>query len=168
MNIRAIKYGFYFLTILIFTGAGRAEQGDAANTDMQSLRQQVTELQQQMKDANERHTEEIKLLREEIELLKQNRGGTAKESNQGAKAIESSQSPTAAPGYIEQPQAKASSGYQSFNPDISAIGDFIFHGGPTPKGETPDTITGSKTAKVQLREVEFGFSNPVDPYGRAI
>ena len=46
------------------------------------------------------------------------------------------------------------------------IGDMIFHGGPTPKGETPDTITGNKTPKFQLREVEFGFSNPVDPYGR--
>jgi len=162
MNIRAIKYGFYLLTILIFTGAGRAEQGDSANTDMQSLRQQVIELQQQMKDANERHTEEIKLLREEIELLKQNKTGTAKET----KTIGPSQPPAAAE-YIEKPQAKASSGYQSFNPDISAIGDFIFHGGPTPRGETPDTIAGSKTAKVQLREVEFGFSNPVDPYGRA-
>ena len=81
MNTRAIKYGFYFLTILLFAGAGRAEQGNAADSEMQSLRGQVAELQQQMKDANERHTEEIKLLREEIELLKENRNGTAKGSN---------------------------------------------------------------------------------------
>ena len=70
MNTQAIKYGFYFLTILLFAGIGRAEQVNAADSEMQALRGQVAELQQQMKDANERHTEEIKLLREEIELLK--------------------------------------------------------------------------------------------------
>ena len=160
MNIRAIKYGFYFLTILLFTGAGRAEQGDATNTNMQSLRQQVTELQQQMKDANERHTEEIKLLREEIEFLKQGQTKVVTET----KLIETNQ-PVAT--YAGKTPAPASSGIQSSNPDISAIGDFILHAGPTPRGETPDTIAASKTAKAQLREVEFGFSNPVDPYGRA-
>jgi hypothetical protein len=116
-----------------------------------------------MKDANDRHTEEMKLLREEIELLKQGQSKVGGET----KAVEVYQPQTPMPVYAAKPQAQATPSYQGFNPDISAIGDFVFHGGPTPKGETPDTITDSKTAKAQLREVEFGFSNPVDPYGRA-
>jgi hypothetical protein len=161
MNTRTIKYGFYFLTILLFAGTGRAEQGDATNTDMQSLRQQVTELQQQMKDANDRHTEEMKLLREEIELLKRSNVAPPAAAPVQARPVEPNQAANA-----ENKESPASIP-QSSNPDISAIGDFIFHGGPTPRGETPDTIAASKTAKAQLREVEFGFSNPVDPYGRA-
>jgi hypothetical protein len=163
METRLIRYSFYFLIILLFTGACFAEQGDSVNNQMQALRQQVNELQQQMKDANERHTEEITLLKEEIELLKQGRGKVAAET----KAIEVNPPQAPVTTYAGRPQTAAASSYQSFNPDISAIGDFIFHGGSTPKGETADTITGSKTAKAQLREVEFGFSNPVDPYGRA-
>ena len=166
MNTRAIKYGFCFLTILLFAGVGRAEQGDAANADMQSLRQQVTELRQQMKDANERHTEEIKLLREEIDLLKRSNVAPPPAAPVQARPVEPNQTPLPVAAHAENKESPASIP-QSSNPDISAIGDFIFHGGPTPRGETPDTIAASKTAKAQLREVEFGFSSPVDPYGRA-
>jgi hypothetical protein len=166
MNTRAIKYGFCFLTILLFAGAGRAEQVNAADSEMQSLRGQVAELQQQMKDANERHTEEIKLLREEIELLKRSNVAPPAAAPVQARPVEPNQAPLPVAANAENKESPASIP-QSSNPDISAIGDFIFHGGPTPRGETPDTIAGSKTAKAQLREVEFGFSNPVDPYGRA-
>ena len=152
MDLRLVKYGFCFLTIFFSACACLAEQGDSDNNEMQSLRQQVNELQQQMK-----------LLRDEITILKQNQSNVASET----KVAEANQPPMSITAYPEKKQPGLSHGYQSFNPDISAIGDFVFHGGPTPKGETPDTITGSKTAKAQLREVEFGFSNPVDPYGRA-
>jgi hypothetical protein len=72
---------------------------------------------------------------------------------------------------IEYPGSESASGqsniYQNFNPDISAIGDFIFQGGQIPKGETPDDLAADNKSRAKLREVEFGFSNPVDPYGRA-
>ena len=161
MQIRVIK--LCFLIILFFAGISSAEQTNADNNDIQALRQLIIELKQQMKESDERNSAEIKMLKREIELLKQNQTGTAKET----KTIEPSQPQAPVATYAGKVQAPASPSYQGFNPDISAIGDFIFHGGPTPKGETPDTITGSKTAKAQLREVEFGFSNPVDPYGRA-
>ncbi|MGD0573245.1 MAG: hypothetical protein ABSB11_09555 [Sedimentisphaerales bacterium] len=163
MNTRAIKYGFCFLTILLFAGIGRAEQVNAADSEMQVLRGQVAELQQQMKDANERHTEEMKLLREEIELLKHSNVAPPAAAPVQPRPVEPNQAPLPVAENKESPASIP----QSSNPDISAIGDFIFHGGPTPRGETPDTIASSKTAKAQLREVEFGFSSPVDPYGRA-
>jgi hypothetical protein len=116
-----------------------------------------------MKDANERHTEEIKLLREEIELLKQGQGKVTAET----RTVEANRPQMPITAYPEKTQTQTASIYQNFNPDISAIGDFIFCSGPTIKGESPDDISGSKTAKAQLREVELGFSSPVDPYGRA-
>jgi hypothetical protein len=161
MQIRVIK--LCFLIILFFAGISSAGQTNADSNDIQALWQLIIELKQQMKESDERNSAEIKMLKREIELLKQNQTGTAKET----KTIEPSRPQAPVATYAGKMQAPASPSYQGFNPDISAIGDFIFNGGPTPKGETPDTITGSKTAKAQLREVEFGFSNPVDPYGRA-
>ncbi|MFZ0034408.1 MAG: hypothetical protein WAK60_05415 [Sedimentisphaerales bacterium] len=162
--MRIYKFKYSLFINFFFACVSFAEQKNADTNDLKLLQQQVSQLQQQMKEENEQHSAEIKMLREEIELLKQNQEAAAKEIRQQATAIESNMPLTAVSGYETKPLSQIS---QSFNPDISAIGDFIFHGGPTPKGETPDSITGSKTAKAQLREVEFGFSNPVDPYGRA-
>lgn len=161
MLIYELKYSLFI--ILFFACFSFAEQENTDTNDLKLLQQQVSQLQQQMKEENERHSAEIKMLREEIELLKQGQAKVAGE----IKVVEANQPPTQITTYTEKKQPAAASGYQSFNPDISAIGDFIFHGGPTPKGETPGSTTGSKTAKAQLREAEFGFSSPVDPYGRA-
>ena len=163
MRIPSIRYSFCFFIILFFNSYGFAEQEIPSGSELQSLQKQVAELQKAMKDANDRHTAEMKILREEIELLKQNQAGAAKET----KTIEPGQPQAPVATYVGQIQAPASSGFQSSNPDISAIGDFIFHGGVNPKGETPDSLTAAKTSRAQLREVEFGFSSPVDPYGRA-
>ena len=182
-QMRTIKLCFFI--ILFFVGVGLAEQKTADNNDMQLLQQQMKELQQQMKESNERNAAEIKMLKEEIELLKQKNAAipaaTAAEANTPATGPATNEQPMQ-PGYsagtallgnlnIEYPGNAPAPGqssiYQNFNPDISAIGDFIFQGGQIPKGETPDSLTATDKARAQLREVEFGFSNPVDPYGRA-
>lgn len=169
MKIRLVGYCIYFLIIITFACPCFAEPQNAVNNDMQTLRQQVTELQQQMKDANERHTEEMKLLREEIELLKRSNAATPAAAPVQARPVEPNQAPLLVAGYAVNAENKErpASIPQSFNPDISAIGDFIFQGGQIPKGETPDSLTATNKSRAQLREVEFGFSSPVDPYGRA-
>ena len=53
----------------------------------------MAELQQQMKDANERHTEEIKLLREEIELLKRSNVAPPAAAPVQARPVEPNQTP---------------------------------------------------------------------------
>ncbi len=154
MNIRAVRYGFYFFIILFFAGTCLAEQGDSVNNELQSLRQQINELQQAMKDANDRYSSEIKMLREEIELLKQ---GSVKPS-QDLKELESKAMPTTGTiaEYKTSPLNRIS---QSFNPDISVIGDVLFHA-----GKNDENI---KQNQFQFREMELAFGNPVDPYGRA-
>ena len=171
MRIRPIEFSFYFFILVFFPGLGSAEQKNADNNDLQALRQQVNELQKQLKESNERNDVEIKLLKEQIELLKQqNLPATAPVQSQEARAVETNQPVAPIAAYTanaENAGNPLSRIPQSFNPDISAIGDFIFQGGQIPKGETPDSLTPSNTSRAQLREVEFGFSNPVDPYGRA-
>ena len=166
MLIYKFKYSFFI--ILFFACVSFADQKNPDTNDLRLLQQQVSQLQQQMKESNERNAAEIKMLKEEIELMKQkNVSVAAPVQNQEIKPAEPVKpAQPLAESYATKPSLTAPS-LQSFNPEISVIGDMIFHGGPTPKGETPDTITGNKTPKFQLREVEFGFSNPVDPYGRA-
>jgi len=167
MLIYKFKYSLFI--IFFFTCISFAGQKNTDTNDLKLLQQQVSQLQQQMKEENERHSTEIKMLREEIELLKQNQEAAAKKSGQQAAAIESNMPPTPIGAYTAGAQNKVSplgSAYQGFNPDISAIGDFIFQGGQIPKGETPDSLNATNKSRAKLREVEFGFSNPVDPYGR--
>lgn len=49
--------------------------------------------------------------------------------------------------------------FQSFNPDISVIGDFVGHYSSREGGEFDD--------KFLFRELELGFSGALDPYARA-
>jgi hypothetical protein len=162
MQIYRFMYSLFI--VFFFTCICFAEQKDSETNDLKLLQQQVSQLQQQMKEESQRHSSEIRMLREEIELLKQKQEMTAKESSQHTAAIEPNMPLTAVSKYETKPLSQIP---QSFNPDISAIGDFIFQGGQIPKGETPDSLDASDTSRAKLREAEFGFSHPVDPYGRA-
>jgi hypothetical protein len=157
MRKQTIRCSFYFFIILFFAGTCFAEQSNIDN-EMHTLRQQVTELQQAIKDANDRHTAEIRMLKEEIELLKQNQTPVTKAVNQEPIAAQPNQPlpGSAVTGYQANPLNRIS---QSFNPDISVIGDFLFHAGKN--GEN------AKQNQFSFRELELAFGSPVDPYGRA-
>jgi hypothetical protein len=144
MLIYRHKYGLFI--ILFFAGISFARQINTDANDLKLTQQQLSQLQQQMKQENESESAEIKMLKEEIELLKQ---------NQQAAAIESNMPLTAVPGYVTNPYRT----YQAFNPDISVIGDVLFHAGRNDENIEQDQF--------QFRELELAFGSPVDPYGRA-
>jgi hypothetical protein len=137
MGMQLLRYSFCVFITLFFAGTSLAE-GSRVNTELQSLQEQVAGLQQALKDANDRHSAEIKRLRDETELLKQ---------NQTAAAVSGSE---ANPLYRIP---------QSFNPDISAIADILFHTGRNDENVKQDQF--------QFREQELAFGTAVDPYGRA-
>jgi len=162
------KFKYSLLAVLVFTCVSFADDKDAENADLKLLQQQVNQLQQQMKEENERHRAEMQSLREEIELLKQSKEPVVKESSPQAVASESG--PPAVVMEMPEPnvpldaeagsEAKPLSQLaQSFNPDISVIGDVLFHAGRNEENRRQD--------RFQFREVELALSNPVDPYGRA-
>jgi hypothetical protein len=183
MVIQPIKHSLCALIMLFSAGTSFAEQS-SVESELESLRQQVAGLRRALKDANDRHSADIKKLRKEVEPLKrENAAGStaAPQSNTPAPAPAANEQPmlpantagTVLPGNfnLEYPGSGAAPGrssiYQNSNPDISAIGDFISQVGQIPKGETPDSLTATNKSRAQLQEVEFGFSNPVDPYGRS-
>ena len=156
MLIRKLKCSIF---IILFSACiGFAEQKNTDSNNLQLLQQQIIQLQQQTKDANERHTAEIQMLKAEIELLKQTSNATAKESNwQSTATIPNKPLPDLAPaGYQANLLNRIP---QSFNPDISAIGDILFHAGKNEQN--------TKKNQFQFRELELAFGSPVDPYGRA-
>jgi cell division protein FtsB len=158
MHIPSIRYNLCFFIILFFTGIGFAEQETASGVELQSLQKQVAELQKAMKDANDRHSAEITLLKEQIELLKQNQAAAAKTLNQQTVSVQpvQPQPGAAVAGYETNPLGRIA---QSFNPDISVIGDVLFHAGKNDEN--------TKQNQFEFREMELAFGSAVDPYGRA-
>ncbi len=147
MQMRAVGHGSCFTVVLLCTCAAAMGQGNAANGEPQSLREQVARLQQEIKDANDRNAAKLKELQEQVDSLAQ-------------KAAEANE-PAAVPA---QEQDRGQAGTlsrigQSFNPDISAIGDVLFHAGKNEEGENVNQFS--------FRELELAFSSAVDPYGRA-
>jgi hypothetical protein len=97
---------------------------------------------------------EIGSLREEVDQLKQDRT----QNGQGTMAVEPYQ-PARVAGEEAQYTELARRTTQSFNPDISAIGDVLFHAGENDEGVEKNQF--------QFREMELAFGAAVDPYGRA-
>ncbi len=124
-----------------------AGQGNAAKDEPQSLREQIARLQQEIKDANDRNAAKLKELQEQVDSLKQK----AAEANEPAAVPEPNQA-------LSQTGSSSRIG-QSFNPDVSVIGDVLYHAGKNEQGENKDRFS--------FRELELAFGSAVDPYGRA-
>jgi hypothetical protein len=150
------KFRYSLFAILVFTCVGFAGEKDTDTDDLKLLQQQVNQLQQQMNEENERHRAEMKLLREEIELLKQTKESPAKESSPQIVVTEPNTPLETVAGSEAKPLSQIS---QSFNPDISAIGDVLFHAGRNEENRRQDQF--------QFRELELALGSAVDPYGRA-
>lgn len=158
MRIRQIACSACLVAVLLSAANGAAGQGNVDSNDVDSLRKEVGKLRQETKDANDRRAAEIKSLREEIERLKQDPNEAAKQGDQGTKAVEPNEPVAAAEE--SAPYASPSSRVpQSFNPDVSAIGDVLFHAGKNEEGENVNQFS--------FREFELAFSSAVDPFGRA-
>jgi hypothetical protein len=77
-------------------------------------------------------------------------------ANQTATNIDPNNPSTTASGYQPDTLNRLS---QNFNPDISVIGDVLFHAGKNEEN--------NKQNHFDFREMELALGNPVDPYGRA-
>jgi hypothetical protein len=145
MQIRAFGCGPCFAAVVFFACAGLAGQTSAAGDERQSLGEQIARLQREIADANDRHAAELKKLQEELESLRlkvaqPNEPATTPPQDQGE------------PGPLSRIA-------QSFNPDISAIGDVLFHAGKNEQGENQNQFS--------FRELELALGSAVDPFGRA-
>ena len=105
--------------------------------------------------------EDLRQLKEEVEKIKQEYEQKIKELRQKIEDLSERQSQAAVPQQPSGASAVSSSvsGIQSFNPEISMIGDFV--------GKTTSDENDDNGDRFSVREVETAFSASVDPYARA-
>jgi hypothetical protein len=104
--------------------------------------------------------EEIAQLKRELEALRQEYSDRIAAIESRISALEGAQAAEAAraPAEPAPPPQAAGSSAKFFNPDTSAIGNFVGVAGPSP---------GSGEPALSLQESELSFQAVVDPYARA-
>lgn len=160
------------------SGIITAEEEDPVQ-DIQEIRQELERIKKEMQEQKNRSEEEIRKLKEEINDLKTRlragEGSGAEKDELDAllgdleggeedelDALLGDLTGVAEEGPIgEEPTFTQSLGqaFQSMNPDISIIGDFIGHYTSTEGSDLDDEF--------RFRELELSFSSAIDPYARA-
>jgi len=134
--------------------------------EIAALRAEMADMRRQMAEQRARYEAEIADLRQEVQAI--SRRGPPPAPNPSPQeeleaAIEAAKTDVAA---TEPPPLSLflDRGFQSFNPDISVIGDFLGHYVSGEHGEIGDH---DNEDRFLFREVELAFSSPVDPFSRA-
>ena len=115
---------------------------DASGNEAAQLQQELAALRAQVNEIRINYEAKIGQLETKIEDLQKTY------SIQAAKPQIAAPSPTTSLGRY----------FQSFNPDVSVIGDFTYHG--------TDTKSTEFRNQFQMRQTELAFSASVDPYAR--
>jgi len=120
-----------------------AQEGPGKNEEVGKLNEEIKKLRSQFDRMKMYYDGRINKLEAQVEQLKEKREGAEAGSYEIAQA----------------PQAGLGRYFQSFNPDISVIGDFTFHATDKKDDEQYDQF--------KMRQAELAFSASVDPYSRA-
>ncbi|MEN6337824.1 MAG: hypothetical protein ABFE01_26510 [Phycisphaerales bacterium] len=157
MHTQQTRWGVCFAAVLFSAAAGSAGRSSPDGNDLDALREEIRTLRQEMRESNDRNNREIQSLREEIDRLKQDPNRIGSEPNRPT--MTQPGEPATAAGEDAPPAGPSGRIPQSFNPDISAIGDVLFHAGENEEGEHVNRFS--------LRELELALGAAVDPFGRA-
>ncbi|MCM8760555.1 MAG: hypothetical protein NC938_07440 [Candidatus Omnitrophica bacterium] len=126
-----------FLSVLL-------SASNARPSDLAQLQQELAALRAQIADLKRSYEARIAQLETRIEDMAK------------TYTIEAAKPRVAAPAPIQS--AGMGRYFQSFNPDVSVIGDFTYH--------TTDTKEEEFRNQFQMRQTELAFSASVDPYAR--
>ncbi len=113
------------------------------NNEVDKLREEIEMLKGQFEEMKSNYETKINRLETKIGQLQQQTAAVETKSSQ----------------ITQSSQAGLSRYFQNFNPDISVIGDFTYHG--------TDKKDDEQYNQFKMRQVELAFSAPVDPYARA-
>jgi cell division protein FtsB len=156
MQVLPLEYVCSLVIVLFCAAAGTADQG--TDEELRALRRQIAALERQVQEANETYAAEIRVLQEKIAALHGEPSPVAA-ANRGQEKPSEPDEDAAAPTGGASPAGPAGRTAPSFNPDISAIGDVLFHAGRSEPH--------ADDSPIRLRELELAFGAAVDPYGRA-
>lgn len=175
MNIR--RYTLIMAFAIAAVSCGYAEDTES---EVKRLRQELEQTKRQMEEQRKAAEERIKRLEEIVNRLTSEKAGPPQapaKQEEGKSALEKEveeflkksapQKPQEAPsatqkilGLPDRLSLGLGGVSQVFNPDISAIGDFLFH-------YTSSGADEYGTSKFLFRELELGFQAPIDPFARA-
>jgi hypothetical protein len=148
------------LVALVTTGSGPALQAQTApdaRPPSQSSEDAVARLERELAELRREYADRLAALETQVQALR----AAAEEPKVPAAASVPEMPPPPLP--VETPPSLAPTGptassYKIFNPDISAIGNFVGAAGKSPGGAEPS---------LNMQEAELAFQAVVDPYARA-
>lgn len=124
-----------------------AEEGSNRDEEVKKLKEEMkqfqTQFEQKIDEMKTHYDEKINKLQAKIEQLEEEKVAIE------ARPYE----------VVQAPQTGLGRYFQDFNPDVSLIGDFIYHG--------TDKKSDEAYNQLKMRQAELAFSAPVDPYSRA-
>ena len=148
----------------VCTSLAFAEGKPSKDGDVAALKKQLGEFRKVLEAQKQAHEVEIRRLNKRIEKLEKSRPPGAPDKPRPAGKDElpaildelrqDAEARTSRTDWLALPAA-----LQSFNPDISVIGDFVGHYDSREGGHLDD--------KWLFRELEVGISGSLDPYARA-
>ncbi|RJP22139.1 MAG: hypothetical protein C4520_08775 [Candidatus Abyssobacteria bacterium SURF_5] len=154
-----MRTGILFLLVMIlFLPPARTLEA-AQDSDLEALRGQVQELRNALEQFRRQHDQEVDTLEQKIQDLT---GQLEAERAVRAEEPDIVYEEFYEPPPVYSPTASAQSlSLQSFNPDISVIGDFLAqYTSHENEGDRPDD-------EFIFRELEVNFSGVLDPFARA-
>ncbi|MBU4376643.1 MAG: hypothetical protein KKD29_04100 [Candidatus Omnitrophica bacterium] len=137
-----MKKPLVFLITLFVACPCLFAQSIDSKTETDQLREDLQTLKAQFEDMKSQYEDKINQLESKIENLEQKTASAETKPAQVAQA----------------PQTGLGRYFQSFNPEISVIGDFIYHG----INKDDDDLRN----QFSMRQAELAFSAHVDPYAR--
>ncbi len=157
--------GAFGLALCVASLANGASPQAITAEDIQALRTEIASLRKELQEQKEHYDQKLEAMQQEMTRLQAQPAPEAQpdeeETEDELASVLKELSEGEGGGLGEQPGLAASVGraFQSMNPDISVIGDFVGHYSNREGGELDDEWL--------FRELELGFSAPIDPYARA-
>jgi hypothetical protein len=164
MQVEQIVCIIFFLSLISFPSLALAQNKGTENTELAELKQQILELQRQMKEMKSKHENEIKALQDKIEKLSPTEPAaeevkTEEEADYLRKLAQDIVGEEEEEKTPEETVFKFGGlSLQQLNPEISVTGDFLF-------SSRQDT-TSHKSSDFEFRTLGVHVESWLDPYSR--
>ena len=148
---------FLFLAIILLGACMTGRAYGVTDADMEKMCEELREARKDFEKMQSIYESKIKNMQARIEKLEEMKGvSTAQGTDVAAPAAATVVTAPAQPSIVSAGLGRY---FQSFNPDISVIGDADYH--------WTDHKRSEYYQQFQFRQLELAFSSAVDPYGRA-
>ena len=164
MQVKKIVCIIFFFTLMSFASLDFARDNESEKSELSELRQQILELQRQMKEMKSKHENEIKALQDKIEKLSPAEPAaeevkTEEEADYLRKLAQDIVGEEKEEKTPEETVFKFGGlSLQQLNPEISVTGDFLF-------SSRQDT-TSRKSSDFEFRTLGVHVESWLDPYSR--